>query len=141
VPVAYKLARDRLVYMQTLMMATDVSDEVMDAIAYIEMQRQEKAKDGGFAAACGESLRRLQELLAQEKAAPAAPGSDAQAMVNVEAVTLEIQRIQRMAAGKNNGAGGNRNQRRGRQQHAPNGGSPRRRGRNKGRQPGPRGER
>jgi bacterioferritin-associated ferredoxin len=121
-----------------MMLTTDASDEVTDAIAYIEMQRQEKAKESGLAAACGESLRKLQELLAQERAAPAAPGNDAQAVANVEAVAFEIQRIQRMAAGKNNGGGGN-NQRRGHQQHAPNSNGPRRRGRNKGRQAGSRG--
>jgi bacterioferritin-associated ferredoxin len=124
--------------MQTMMLTSDVSDEVIDAIAYIEMQRQEKARESGVAAACSESMRKLQELLAQEKAAPADSGDGRRNAANVEAVSLEIQRIQRMASGKNNGGGG-RNSRRGHQQRAPDRNDPRRQGRNKGRRQSGRG--
>ena len=75
------------------------SDEVTDMIAHIEMQRQDKAKTSGVAAACGEALRKLQSLLESERAALQANGSDAEQVANVEVVTAEIARIKRLASG------------------------------------------
>jgi len=122
------------------MLVVTASDEVTDAIAYIEMLRQEQAKDSGLAVSCAESLRKLQELLAQERAASVAPAADQINTANVEAVTLEIQRIQRLASNKSHAGAGNA--RRGHQQHAPDRNGPRKQGRNKGRrQQGRRGER
>lgn len=74
-----------------------VSDEVTDAIAGIEMHRQELEKEAGLAAACSEALRKLHELLDHERAAQQlhAPGTKHPA--NIEAVTTEIKRIQKMA--------------------------------------------
>ena len=39
------------------------SDETLDAIAYIEMHRQEAAREAGIAAACSEALRKLHEQI------------------------------------------------------------------------------
>ena len=73
------------------------SDEVTDAIALIEMQRQYMEKESGLATACNEALRKLHQLLDQETAAtpPASPGGGHS--VNVEAVMMEIKRVKKMA--------------------------------------------
>ena len=52
------------------------SDEVTDSIALIEMHRQEAQKETGLAAACSEALRKLNELLEQEKEALRVNGPD-----------------------------------------------------------------
>lgn len=84
------------------------TDEVTDAIAYIEMHRQETARETGVPAACAQALRQLQELLEQERQA-LQPGNDGDP-ANVEAVTNEINRVKSLASGKNQ----NRNSNRGR---------------------------
>lgn len=73
------------------------SDEVTDAIALIEMQRQYMEKESGLATACNEALRKLHQLLDQETAAtqPLSPGGGH--TVNVEAVMMEIKRVKKMA--------------------------------------------
>ena len=73
------------------------SDEVTDAIASIEMHRQELEKEAGLPAACSEALRKLHELLERERKAqqPHEPG--ARHPANIEAVTTEIKRIQKLA--------------------------------------------
>ena len=117
------------------MTAARATDEVTDAIAYIEMHRQEKERESGVAAACSESLRKLNELLEQEKAASDPQCSEAEKLANIEAVAQEIQRIQRIAGNKNQG-GAARSQRPGGQQHhAPGRNGPRKQARNKGRRP------
>ena len=69
------------------------------------MHRQEAEKEGGLAAACSEALRKLHELLASERRSlqetPEAGHSP-----NIEAVTIEIERIKRLAghAGQRAGA-------------------------------------
>jgi hypothetical protein len=73
------------------------SDEVTDDIAHVEMQRQDMEKETGLAAACATSLRKLQEILQREQQAlQANPGSPEQA-ANVEAVTVEIERVKGLA--------------------------------------------
>ena len=74
-----------------------VSDEVTDAIALIEMHRQEKQKEAGLAAACSEALRKLHELLDHEKAAPR-QSADSVPATDVTAVADEIQRVIRLAS-------------------------------------------
>lgn len=70
------------------------SDETLDAIAHIEVHRQDMAKEAGIAAACSEALRKLHELLERERGAPHEPGSRHAA--NIEAVTAEIERVKRL---------------------------------------------
>ena len=72
------------------------SDETLDAIAYIELHRQEMAKEAGVAAACNEALRKLHELLERERQAPHEPGSRHAA--NIEAVAAEIERVKGLAS-------------------------------------------
>ena len=69
------------------------TDEVIDAIAGIEMQRRETEKEAGLAASCSAALRRLHELLDHEKEALQLRGLDAGHPGNVEAVMTEIDRV------------------------------------------------
>ena len=108
------------------------SDEVTDAIALIEMQRQYMEKESGLATACNEALRKLHLLLDQETAAtpPASPGGGHS--VNVEAVMMEIKRVKKMAgvASQNIIL---KHARSGRQKQAPRPNGPRNPARDKGR--------
>lgn len=72
---------------------TPATDEVIDAIADIERQRQAMEKEGGIAASCSSALRRLHEILDHEKAALQLHGADAGHPENVEAVAIEIERV------------------------------------------------
>jgi len=71
------------------------SDETVDAIAHIELHRQEMASEAGIAAACSEALRKLHELLGREREAPHEPGGRQAA--NIEALTAEIERVKGLA--------------------------------------------
>jgi len=77
------------------------TDEVTDAIAYIEMHRQEMAREAGVPAACAQALRQLQELLEQERQALQSGNGGGPA--NVDAVTNEINRVKSLASGNNQG--------------------------------------
>ncbi len=79
------------------------SDEVTDGIAAIEMHRQGTEKESGLAAACSEALRKLHELLEQEKAALQEHGPDTVFALNVEVVANEIRRVQAMSGIKGQG--------------------------------------
>jgi hypothetical protein len=97
------------------MMAGKVSDEVMDAIAFIEMHRQETEKESGTGAACAQALPKLQELLDQLNTGIAEP-ADVHA-ANVMAVTNDIARVKRFASGGHGGA--NKHPRQGQKKQAP----------------------
>jgi len=111
------------------------SDEVTDAIAHIEMHRQETEKESGLAAACSEALRKLHLLLEQEQAAQQSLGPGVGHTANVDAVTTEIGRIKRLAGVAGQHANSKR-VRPGRQGPAPRPGGPRNPPRNKGRRTG-----
>ena len=82
-------------------MATPMaSDEVTDGIAAIEMHRQGTEKESGLAASVSEALRKLHDLLAQEKEALQLNGPDSVSALNVEAVANEIRRVQAMGGAK-----------------------------------------
>ena len=53
------------------------TDEVIDAIADIELQRKAMEKDSSIAASCSSALRRLHELLDREKEALQLSGPEA----------------------------------------------------------------
>ena len=112
------------------------SDETLDAIAHIELHRQEMAREVGIAAACSEALRKLHELLEHEREAPHGPGTRHAA--NIEAVTGEIERVKGLAGAASRPKQGRPNQR-GRQgpggqpHHAPRGKQRRTMGRGRGR--------
>jgi len=76
------------------------TDEVVEAIAGIEMQRQAMEKNAGLGASCSSALRKLHELLEREKEALQLHGPDAGRPENVETVTLEIERVKGLAANK-----------------------------------------
>jgi len=75
------------------------TDDVTDSIAHIEMQRQDAKKESGLAAACREALRKLQELLDRERGSAQEhdPGSGRSA--NIAALTMQIDKIKRLADG------------------------------------------
>lgn len=73
------------------------SDEVIDMIASIELQRREVDMEAGRVAACGGALRRLQELLDREKEALSVNGPGTGLSANIEVLTVEIGKIRRLA--------------------------------------------
>jgi len=79
------------------MSAGMATDEVTDAIAHIEMHRQETQKEAGLAAACSEALRKLHELLEGEQAAPQPHEPGSGHLANIEAVMIEIKRVKKLA--------------------------------------------
>ena len=74
------------------------SDEVIEAIAGIEMQRRETEKQAGFAMSCSSTLHRLNELLDHETEALRLRGPDSAHQANIEAVTREIGRVKGLSA-------------------------------------------
>ena len=76
------------------------SDEVIDAIAEIEMQRRETEKQAGFAMSCSSTLHRLNELLDHEAEALRLRGPGSEHQANVRAVTIEIGRIKGLSGNK-----------------------------------------
>jgi hypothetical protein len=77
--------------------AAPASDEVIDAIAEIEMRRREAEKHAGLAAACSSALRKLHELLDRETETRRQSGAAAGQPGNVEAVAAEIERLKKLA--------------------------------------------
>ena len=80
--------------------AGSASDEVIDTIAEIEMQRRETEKQAGFAMSCSSALHRLNELLDHEAEALRLRGPDSGHQKNVQVVTLEIGRVKALSGGK-----------------------------------------
>lgn len=72
------------------------TDEVIDAIAAIEAQRQAMTHEAGVAAASGDALRQLHELLNRVRAVLQSQGPDVGHPANVEAVTIEIERVRKL---------------------------------------------
>ena len=108
-----------------------ITDEMMDAIAHIEIHRQAMEKETNRAAACNEALRKLHELLDQERAALQSHGPDAGRAENVAAVVAEIERVKKLAGA--GGQGGNPRHGRSQQPRPVGPGQQHNRPRNKGR--------
>jgi len=71
--------------------------EVIDALAGIEMQRQEREKESGVPVSCNWALGKLYELLPRERKPP---GTNAESTVlrgNIEAATVAIERLRKLA--------------------------------------------
>ncbi len=83
--------------------ATPATDEVVGAIADIEVQRRETESEAGFAMSCSSALHRLHELLDHEKEALRLRGPAAGHPENVEAVTHEIGRVKGLHAAPGRG--------------------------------------
>jgi len=79
---------------------TPATDEVIEAIADIEMQRRETEKEAGFSMSCSSALHRLHELLVDETEALRLRGPDAGHPGNVDAVMAEIARVKGLCAVK-----------------------------------------
>ena len=107
------------------------TDEVTDAIAHIEMHRQEMAKEAGLAAACNEALRKLHELLEHERHALQPENPQPGHAANIAAVTGEISRVKGLAGARTPAPGSRRE--RPRQQQLSQRTGPRNPARNKGR--------
>ena len=80
------------------MTARPASAEVIDAIAEIEMRRRQAEKEAGRAGSCRSALRKLHELLDLEAESLQLSGREAGNPQNVEAVTVEIERVKGLAA-------------------------------------------
>ena len=72
------------------------SDEVIDAIAHIDLHRQDTRKETG-PAADNEALRKLHELLEHERQALQLHGPGAGHPANIEAVTAEIEKLKTLS--------------------------------------------
>jgi hypothetical protein len=75
-------------------------DEILDAIAEIEVQRQAMAREGQAEAARELSLRKLHELQSREQAELEAQGPSEERLANVQALRAEIERVK--ALGRSN---------------------------------------
>lgn len=73
------------------------TDEMIDAIAEIEARRQAMEQEAGAAAASSGALRRLHELLDGAREALRLHGPNAGHPANVDAVTIEIERVKKLA--------------------------------------------
>jgi hypothetical protein len=79
------------------MNTVQATPEVIDALASIEMQRQEKERESGVPVSCSWALGKLYELLPRERKPP---GTKAESMAlrgNIEAATLAIGRLGELA--------------------------------------------
>src|SRR5205809_7787865 len=70
--------------------------ELIDALAGIEMQRQEREKESGVPVSCNWALGKLYELLPREKS-PGTSAERAPLQGNIEAATLAIGRLRKLA--------------------------------------------
>jgi len=82
---------------------TAATDEVVDAIASIEILRQETEKQAGLAMSCSSALHRLQELHDHEKEGLRLRGPRARHADNVEALRKEIGRVKVVAGAARHG--------------------------------------
>ena len=71
--------------------------ELIDALAGIEMQRQEREKESGVPLSCNWALGKLYELLPREKKSPGTNAERAALQGNIEAATLAIGRLRKLA--------------------------------------------
>ena len=79
-------------------MEVPATDGVIDAIAEIEMQRRGTEKNAGFATSCSSALQRLSGLLDHESKALVLLDQDTGHLGNVEALKLEIARMNALSA-------------------------------------------
>ena len=81
------------------------ADDITDAIALIEMHRQESAREAGLANACNEALRRLHEILLHEQEAAQRHGPGTRHPANIAVLTGAIEKVKRLAGAASQGAG------------------------------------
>jgi len=71
--------------------------EMTDALARIEMQRQERQKESGVPMSCSWALGKLHELFPRERKPPGTNGESTALQANIEATTLAIGRLRKLA--------------------------------------------
>ena len=108
------------------MQSSLTADEVIDAIAEIELERQEKAREAGNAPACAEALRKLQKLQTHEKDALREHGPSDVHSANLARLTAEIARVQKLGGATNRSSQPNRDNRGGQANRDARGGQPNR---------------
>jgi len=79
------------------MSAEPTTAEIIDALASIEMQRQEREKESGVPVSCGWALGKLYGLLPRERKSRRTNGESTALQANVEAATLAIGRLGKLA--------------------------------------------
>ena len=72
------------------------TEELIDTVAIIELERQDRAREAGNAAACAAALHRLRELYAGEKEALRG-GPSAEHSANLAALAVEIGRVEKLS--------------------------------------------
>ena len=80
------------------------TEELIDVVAAIEMERQERAREVGNATACAAALRSLRTLHAREKEALQQSGPSADHSANLAALAAEISRVEKLGGNSNRAA-------------------------------------
>lgn len=75
------------------------SDEIIDAVARIGMEREERAREAGHPTACAAALRDLRALHASEKEALRAGGPASEHAANIAVLAVEIRKVEKMSGG------------------------------------------
>ena len=83
---------------------TTAADDITDAIAHIEMHRQDSVKMAGLAPACNEALRKLHEMLHHEQEAVQRHGPGTRHPANVGALTAAIDKVKKLTGAGTTGA-------------------------------------
>jgi hypothetical protein len=104
---------------ELLMDTKTAADDITDAIAQIELHRQESAKLAGLATACNEALRKLHEMLHHEQEAVQRHGPGTLHPANVGALTAAIEKVKKLAGAGSKGAGRGHVQAQGRKKISP----------------------
>jgi len=79
------------------MNAEPATAEVVDALARIEMQRQEKEKESGVPVSCSWALGKLHELLPRQRKPAGTNGESTVFRANIEAATRAIGQLRKLA--------------------------------------------
>lgn len=77
------------------------AEELIDELAAIELERQEKAREAGNAVACSAALRSLEKLQTTEKEALRTQGPSDVHSANLARLTTEIARVQKLGGTTN----------------------------------------
>src|SRR5882672_4167949 len=79
------------------MNAQPATAEMIETLASIEMQRQEREKESGVPVSCSWALGKLYEVLPRKGKSPATNAESTALQANIEAATLAIGRLRELA--------------------------------------------
>ena len=71
--------------------------EMIDTLASIEIQRQERDKESGVPVSCSWALGKLYEVLPRKRKSPGTNAENTALRANIEAATLAIGRLRKLA--------------------------------------------